>query len=781
MDNIVKNNCKMSLNDFLHHFDKILVPSIQRDYVMGSGGTKLKKMLQKMDDDCKEGHLFNFSCIMGHKETNNNETKFYIYDGQQRLTTLIYLSAYILSKSTDDRGKYKEQLEKFEFVGRNKANEYLKSLLSNQEKKLEICDFTTYSISKLFDTFFNNNRISNYHNINVEFLMEKIVFDVVIVKEMGDAEQFFMDLNDGLDLKEYEIFKAELNHKIYAFLDSEKMLDNEEYIKKWCLKIDNEWLEYFLPFKTERHCEEEIEIGFIKFFLKMLYLEKYGSDKGFKSDDLSWVKEEHIKKIYNIMQNLININIMNHVKESSVGLNFSWTNNAFTNLRGVYWNLSDENYEAMLYKFICSFQKNPYNDTHRKLDVLIWSYVSNLDVENEKRNTYLRFIKKMLNANRVVNDEAWYTENKIWFCKYSTFGIPEYYGNTFVKKGDKNNEEYIWNVVSLNQYFREGHKCEFKDFVEAISILIDKHKLQNDKIKKILVQENFKYRSVYYKEITKFENLELFNGLVNNILDEKGKPLITFDDFINKIGKNNMIFNLLHDLSKVVKSFDEFLVQDIKIKWDVSGGYTSYQTGKIPLQCLTDFFTHSECKWKETLQNYLNSKTVDNTNIEVQFYLKYYEDIPTGWYSIYGDYQMCYPHKGDNGSLLSATSKTYDNPIAKIKNAKHWFECMFYKISSNGLGDILIGREVEPNAIKFQHEWLKDLIINKDYKEIYFSENQVANTIILKGYIENNKNGIEDIQRCIDENYDIVRKVFDKFYFIIHKSLKDFMHMYMNK
>ena len=81
-------------------YTKIIIPDIQRDYVMGSGGGKLTKLLKAMSESAIKNKDFNFSCIMGHVDKENN---FFVYDGQQRLATLIYLSAYLFNKEENKK------------------------------------------------------------------------------------------------------------------------------------------------------------------------------------------------------------------------------------------------------------------------------------------------------------------------------------------------------------------------------------------------------------------------------------------------------------------------------------------------------------------------------------------------------------------------------------------------------------------------------------------------------------------------------------------------------
>lgn len=129
---MLNNRTEHSLATLLSKYDKIVIPDIQRDYVMGSGGEKLTKLLQsicnaKYQEAMHPKKGFKFSVIMGYVDSATNT--FYVYDGQQRLASLVYLCA-----SYEEAQSEEEFLSKFEFMDREEANLYLKGLI--QKKKI---------------------------------------------------------------------------------------------------------------------------------------------------------------------------------------------------------------------------------------------------------------------------------------------------------------------------------------------------------------------------------------------------------------------------------------------------------------------------------------------------------------------------------------------------------------------------------------------------------------------------------------------------------------------
>lgn len=509
---------------------KVIIPDIQRDYVMGSGGQKLNNLLEDMNKCASnQTETFDFSCLVVQKTINK---ELLIYDGQQRLATLVYLAAYL---SEDE--KLLSQLSKFQFTGRISANIILQLLCDPQNKEVKkkknfnasdlsefkgdkkqrndtnyITDFSTFSINNLL------KEVEKYDNISPDFLINRVIFNCVEIssdiKTKSDVEQFFMDLNSGVKLKDYEIFKAKLNNRVekikqqwIKYGQSEKY---RECLCNWAHRLDNEWLKFFQNFISENEklvtnnqtkyylTEEELEIWFIKYCLHMVYLEsdsvtnkKYRNqlletEKMLSVDELSL---EHIYRIYYIMEHITKIRLCSYSNDISQILNYSWPLSKsqliekYSGLkyRGAYWNLKYEDYNNMFKEHIIrsidyindqyislsygkeSEQYIKYLEEIKKYrieyskDILLWCYISNVGMDKIGLKWYLRIVKILLNYNVVKNNEAWlYTQhfgNYLFYCKNKVYGIPLYYnenGNNSVVNKNDGNENYIYSIYRLN-------------------------------------------------------------------------------------------------------------------------------------------------------------------------------------------------------------------------------------------------------------------------------------------------------------------------------------------
>lgn len=267
----------------------IIIPVIQRDYCMGSHFNQSDKsdMLDYIIDSFNKDKSITLSAITILQQQEND---VYIYDGQQRIFTLACLvnlldhNVKIMNITFENRDAFNTSIKRFFESGEINANNYASNSIANLKKAL------LKKIGKI-----DKSELCNY-------ILNKINFDVITVSgELSTAEQFFVEINDGVQLVPYEIFKCKINAKYKELIycnnetnDNCKKCEieecptvNEFSYKKWISDIDNVWLDYFYKFnkielEDESSVEELMEMRFIEFCCRMICWEKYLNNRNGK-------------------------------------------------------------------------------------------------------------------------------------------------------------------------------------------------------------------------------------------------------------------------------------------------------------------------------------------------------------------------------------------------------------------------------------------------------------------------------------------------------------------
>lgn len=554
----LKNQYKMGLR----------IPEIQRDYVMGAGGKdgdgkdKLNKLLDAILAKYKEEKDFDFSCIITYCSDTEN-TPLEIYDGQQRLTTLMIMVLYKLRVEKQDVTRFAKW---YSFAGRPKANEIFNLLTQNESQinNIMVTDFTSFSIKKLLEEIAR----PKYKDISSDYLLNQVKFDMVSIGSQNEIEQFFMDLNSGVKLKDYELYKAKLTHRVGQLkLENDNEL-NQESLEMWPHKMDNDWLDFFDIFADYEHPAEEYEAEFVKYCINMISTDH---EKDATSVKIESITADIIKQVYDIMQMVKKLNFKFFKRNDRLNgiLYYSWGESDSDNLkyynynrRGSFWNLAFEEYDRVLYYIIKFVLLDTDKRKELKDDVLLWCFITTLDWQIDLQNEYLRLVKIILNNNVVENEDAWYECQKkgqyLYYCKYIVYGIPQYYG------------EHI-NLKIANNDIKHRHSNMF---------LFNKLVIQNVKISNMLSRE--KITSSLMNQIKNILTKDIDIGSIINSRIILLKNHKYNEDYIEK---ENAVFGIIDKIQTPIK--DGYYLCKVNLSWPTRG-YRSSLECWIRLKCKTD-------------------------------------------------------------------------------------------------------------------------------------------------------------------------------------------------
>lgn len=208
----------LNLRDMLRTYD-VEIPALQRNYVHGADTPQAMEIRKHfMDEFVKllsplSKETFDLNFIYGEKQ----DGKIIPVDGQQRLTTLWLLAAYIVNRFCDDekkRNDWRALLEKFSYAGRPLAAFASRCIADGAiyKEKLEesgLCsDITSGAMARTLATIAKyENRLSEYSFEVLEDAIERVTFEFEEIRQSADETYIKMNAR-GKTLTQWENFKG---------------------------------------------------------------------------------------------------------------------------------------------------------------------------------------------------------------------------------------------------------------------------------------------------------------------------------------------------------------------------------------------------------------------------------------------------------------------------------------------------------------------------------------------------------------------------------------------
>lgn len=250
---------KVNLKDFLDKYN-VEIPMLQRDYAQGRKSKEniakdfLEKIFEVLKDKNKKLHI---DFIYGYEENN----KFILVDGQQRITTL-WLTHFIIYKMNDIFNEdIKNLLNKFSYSVRESSKIFCERLI---KEELELDGKPKDNILKKAGLFVDSTEdLKNDPTIKSMLNMLNLIY--------GEAKNLNQDelknATDNLNNITFSIFNMgeyELGEELYIKMNARgKLLSKYENVKAYIQKslnfeenfelfssIDNDWSDFFFDAKN---------------------------------------------------------------------------------------------------------------------------------------------------------------------------------------------------------------------------------------------------------------------------------------------------------------------------------------------------------------------------------------------------------------------------------------------------------------------------------------------------------------------------------------------------
>ena len=306
----------MNLKELLEKY-RIEIPILQRDYAQGRKSQSkianefLSAIFNVLNGKRQSLHI---DFIYGYQEND----KFLLIDGQQRITTLWLLHFYLYKKA-DCLGQIKDLLAKFSYNTRKSSANFCKNLL---KKDFDINKKPSEAIRNKGGEFEKAENLNNDPTIKAMLYMLDLIFERVENKK--DIQKLTENL-DNITFNLFDMGKFELGEELYIKMNARgKQLSKYENLKSFIEKdskiskeqkllesIDTNWSDYFFDSKNPEKFDAR-GCNFLHYATLFFALE----NKEIESKDIKEAIEnpnQQVNEFYEPLQNIENIKLLDRV------------------------------------------------------------------------------------------------------------------------------------------------------------------------------------------------------------------------------------------------------------------------------------------------------------------------------------------------------------------------------------------------------------------------------------------------------------------------------------
>ena len=555
------------------YVDQIVIPEIQRDYVW-SGKEVIgllnsitedylcfKKGFEIVDQSITDNEIKKafeqfykkqvYSCNIGFIYAYNDPEysgKYFLIDGQQRLTTIYLLLLVLASENENFRDKFEKiymlsNSPVIDYRVREASHRFLQEVVTNYKER----GFVIENQSWYYNEFKNDKTISSIVS-NIKTIHTFIIDNALV------SEDFINYIQDYIEFWYFDTNVSEQGEELYIYMNArgEQMQENEnlkaDLLGKLVLKvgetktiseIKNDWgkewenWQHFFWIKKQKNFNADK--GFNEFINCIAGLENYLGDNNIiysKEDFEGNSRGKNNQFAYLYIVNSLSNNGLQSIKGYIEGIEYLFNEENIISFKRNYKNINwVENCLAEILKILNSTTTNWFadlKDPNRSLEhsrmVFIWSLLHymktrdlstmNLEIFRVLRLYYVRYN----NYNRSVQSIATDVRNINLYGPWKVIGSEEE-----VKKNywytEKINpdeiflfEELIWNIEDhpLNLEGRDAKAINSSHLIdfESEPSLSELENIKN-KFFELFPTENGKINNVNYKRLV---NILIFYG-----------------------------------------------------------------------------------------------------------------------------------------------------------------------------------------------------------------------------------------------------------------------------